>query len=216
MDFWLRTTAYFPSVEILSLHFGCRPVSVEAHESYGKQSYRNRCTILGSSGKLSLSVPVVKGTSSGRSIREVKIDYSEAWQRDHLRTLRTAYQSAPFGEDYLAWLLPFFERKEQFLFDLNEKITLTLLDLLGNRNTPLYSWKFSPMSRDNPYDLRGRAESKSGFSPVVSFPKYRQNFSIEEQDFVGGLSCLDLLFNMGPASQLLLADYADQVDKAML
>ena len=60
----LVNTAYFPPIQYFSEIKNCSEILVEQHESYGKQSYRNRCDIMTANGVMTLSVPVVKGTYS--------------------------------------------------------------------------------------------------------------------------------------------------------
>ena len=43
----LLSTAYFPPAEYFSLLAAAENVEIEKHENYLKQTYRNRCMILG-------------------------------------------------------------------------------------------------------------------------------------------------------------------------
>ncbi len=55
----LLSTAYFPPARYFTLIAGAGDVQIEKWENYHKQTYRNRCTILGANGPLDLVVPVL-------------------------------------------------------------------------------------------------------------------------------------------------------------
>ena len=77
----LVNTAYFPPVQYFSKIKECSEILIEQYESYGKQSYRNRCDIMTANGIMTLSVPVVKGASIKILTKDVQIDYSTNWQK---------------------------------------------------------------------------------------------------------------------------------------
>ncbi len=87
----LLPTAYLPPAGYFSLIAEAGKLLLERQENYIKQTYRNRCTILTANGKVSLSVPVRKGTSPKISIKDAEIDYSKRWQQVHLGAISSAY-----------------------------------------------------------------------------------------------------------------------------
>ena len=93
----------------------------EVQDNFQKQTYRNRCHICTDQGKHMLNVPIVHvGGSQGRQkYKEVKLDNASNWQRQHWRTLQTAYRTSPFFEFYEDDLAPIFEKEHSFLLDLN-------------------------------------------------------------------------------------------------
>ena len=123
----ILSTAYFPPVQYFSKILNCDNIIIEQHENYTKQSYRNRCEILSPNGKQTLSIPVIKNSGNKQLIKDVKIDYKNDWQSLHLKALKTAYLSSPFFEFYIDAFLSFFEKKHNFLFDLNHEIINTIL-----------------------------------------------------------------------------------------
>ena len=46
----LINTAYFPPVQYFTKVNNCTEIWIEQYESYGKQSYRNRCDIMTANG----------------------------------------------------------------------------------------------------------------------------------------------------------------------
>lgn len=195
----LLSTAYFPPVQYFSKLLSGYPVVIEKHEHYGKQSYRNRCTILTSNGLLNLAVPVVKGVFPQVPITEVKIAYNMPWQKLHLKAIESAYRRSPFYEYYIDELTPFFTTRHTHLYDFNLQIMRVLCRLV---QIPFQIAESDSYQR-TPSDV---ADFRSGIHPKRSRQKpdpeftqvaYAQVFS-EKFDFQPNLSILDLLFNMGP------------------
>ena len=94
----LLSTAYFPPLQWFALAARSKQASVEACERYQKQTYRNRCYILGPQGVQMLQVPVLHGGSW--DICDVLVDYSTPWVVRTQRALDTAYENSAFFEYY--------------------------------------------------------------------------------------------------------------------
>ena len=92
------STAYFAPIQYYSKFLLYSEVFIERFENFHKQTYRNRCVILGGNGPISLVVPVVKGRGAKILIKDLKISYDTNWQRNHWRTIFSAYNSSPFFE----------------------------------------------------------------------------------------------------------------------
>lgn len=183
-------TAYFPSMHWFSRLWNQSSITLEACENYQKGSARNRCHIAGPNGVQMLSVPLVKGKHQRTPIREVRIAYDEPWQRQHWRSIRTAYGNAPFFEHYADGLAPFFERRYDFLFDLNLEVLQFFVQKTGWRGEVFFSEKYG-------------GGATSNFELQVSISKLQDlNFSYpqvfeEKYGFLPDLSVLDLLLCCG-------------------
>lgn len=136
----LVNTAYFPPVQYFTKIHDCTEIWIEQYESYGKQSYRNRCDIMTANGAMTLSVPVVKGSSIKILTKDVQVDYSTNWQKLHFKGIESAYKNSPYYDYYIDNFMHFFERKEKFLLDLNTKILKELM-ITCNSNVRLNSRK---------------------------------------------------------------------------
>ncbi|MDR0738184.1 MAG: WbqC family protein [Prevotellaceae bacterium] len=207
----LLTTAYWPPVQAFCKMAGAATLVLEQHEHYVKQTYRNRCLIYSANGVLPLTVPVAKTPGVKMPIRDVRIDYSEPWQRMHWRAIEAAYRSSAFFAYYADDFRPFYERKEKFLFDLNEQILRLALDLAGLKITITYTGKFeagnltSVTAHDECRDERYRITPKLPFPDDKKFKPqhYYQVFS-SRNGFAANLSVLDLLCNEGNNSLAVL------------
>lgn len=170
----ILSTAYFPTAAWLrAVESGAL---VEAHENFQKQTNRNRCAILTANGPLTLVVPYIHNQGQKIPIRDVQIDHSTPWQRTHQRAVQAAYRSSPFWEHYEEKILPLFELKEKFLWDSNEKIAQTLLQIL-KIEAPI---DYTP-------DFIGASE------PAPIQTPYVQVFA-DRYPFTPGLSALDSIF----------------------
>ncbi|MDR1886644.1 MAG: WbqC family protein [Prevotellaceae bacterium] len=182
-------------------------VIIEQYENYVKQTFRNRCEILTANGIIPLTVPV-KRNASKIKIRDVKIDYTDDWQKIHWRTINTAYRSSPFFVYYVNDFLPFFEKREEFLFDFNCKMLDTLTELTGLKTEISLS---SGYLHDYDADCRSLITPKKNksddpdFSPVPYYQVFGNKFG-----FQPNLSILDLLCNEGNNSYSVIKQSVQQ------
>ena len=196
MEVLLHPT-YFPNC--LSMACLARgPVVWEACDNYQKQTYRNRCYVCNDRGRQLLNIPIRHvGGSNGRQLfRDVRIDNGYNWQRQHWRSLETAYRSAPFFEYYEAGLLPLFEQPFDFLLDLNLATIETLCSFLGLEFPQTRTEQYNP-EPEAMRDGRFLVSAKAG--PAAPLPRYPQVFE-DRHGFIPDLSVLDLLFNEGTAA----------------
>ena len=69
----LLSTAYLAPVEYYTKLLAYDRILVEQYDHYGKQTYRNRCTIAGPDGPLDLSIPTVKPDTPKCLTRDIRI-----------------------------------------------------------------------------------------------------------------------------------------------
>lgn len=169
---------------------------IEQYDNYVKQTFRNRCIITGPNGPQTLTIPVEKPSTHKCLMRDLRISEHGNWRHLHWNALESSYGKSPFFEYYADDLRPFYtERRYPFLCEFNLQLTHTLLQLLDIEaeieltdhymQTDLQQWAEPSMLRELPY------------------PTYYQVFA-QRNGFQSHLSILDLLFNMGPESVLVL------------
>lgn len=203
----LLSTAYFAPIRYFSKLAAYPEIHIEQHENFIKQTYRNRTVILGANGQIPLIVPVEKGRGKKICIKDLRIAYDEEWQRNHWRTIFSAYNSSPFFEYYADDLEPFFRKKYEFLFDLNQQITETLVEILEIETELKLTDDFEQIPKTC-LNFREQISPKTHLidddAQFVAQP-YTQVFT-EKFGFIPDLSILDLLFNEGPSSHSLLGE----------
>ena len=188
----LHPTFFAPIIKYVALASD-EPVVFEMWDNFQKQTYRNRCYIYGANGKQLLSVPVVHAHGKGRQkTRDVRIDNSFRWQVNMLRSLEASYRSSPFFEFYEDDIRPIFEKKQDFLLDLNLASIEVVNECLGLNTDHLSTEKYQMDGYEKDFRYLVNAKSKQ----VFEMDSYTQVFD-SKHGFLGNLSVLDLLFNEG-------------------
>jgi len=196
------TSAYLAPVEYYSAMAKADTVFLEHCEFYEKQSYRNRCNIAGANGQLALTIPVEKSKGSRMLTRDVRISEHSDWQLQHWRSIESAYNSTPFFEYYKDDLIPFYEKNWIFLWDFNTEIQTKMLKLLDLQIDIQLTKEYKVDLDENVQDVRNSIHPKKE-TDVGSFKTYYQVFE-QRFGFIPNLSSIDLLFNMGNESILIL------------
>lgn len=199
----LLSTAYFPPAEYMSLLASSGKVLIEREENYHKQTWRNRCLILGANGPLPLVVPVLRGSFHKTAIRDLKIDNDRRWRELHLRGIASAYAAAPFYEFYTDLISGVILKGHKFLLDLNNEALDAVCKAAGLTVAVGGTERFEPEgSRVNDFRYSITPKKTSGVAGYRPVP-YTQVFG-DRQGFIPGLSILDMLLNNGPGTRALL------------
>lgn len=200
----LLSIAYLAPVEYFIAIANAKEVLLEQYENYQKQTYRNRCKIATSNGIMELNIPVEK--SAGSSIRDIKISEHSDWQKQHWRSIETAYNSSAFFEFYSDDLKPFFEKKWVFLWDFNFELQHKIFELLELEPEIAFTTHYETVALDSTLDFRNNIHPKK--QAVFEFKPYYQIFE-QKYGFIPHLSIIDLLFNMGNEAQLFLNNFTE-------
>lgn len=199
----LLSTSYFGPLSWFSHLLSAETVTIDRHEHYRKQTWRNRCRIVGPNGVQDLVIPV-RLNGNHTPVSEVRIDYSGRWQQQHWGALFSAYGQAPFFGHYAEKIRPFYEEKRwEKLVDFNRETLELCLHLLKAKKRWNYSEDFLPYA-ENDLRLVISPKNKNAEQHLVSSKPYIQVFS-DRHGFIPDLSMLDLLFCCGPVSLDYLA-----------
>ncbi|MBT8311802.1 MAG: hypothetical protein HKP23_03075 [Flavobacteriaceae bacterium] len=196
---------YFPNIYTCSI-LAQQSIIWEVWDNYQKQTYRNRCYICTDRGKLMLNIPIrhVGGKQGRQLYRDVQLDHSAPWLRQHWRTLQTAYRTSPFFEYYEDELGMLYESKEKYLLDFNLKTIATTCELL---QIPFPEEKTTSFIEDTEEIINRRFLVNAKMEMPKSFLPYTQVFG-DRHGFIGNLSILDLLFNEGSNALHYLQQHA--------
>ena len=104
---------------------------IERHDSFVKQTYRNRMVIPTTNGPLALTIPTNHDTSM--AMKDIRISDHANWRHVHWNALLSAYGESPFFEYYQDDIRPFYEKKYEFLLDFNMETMEKMIELLDIR-----------------------------------------------------------------------------------
>ena len=196
----LLSSAYLPPISFFTAINSGGDVLIEQYDNYCKQTYRNRCVIAAAGGRQTLTIPVVKTDSPKQLMKDVRISDHGDWRRQHWNALESAYMNSPFFMYYQDDFRPFYEKKIEFLIDFNTELTSLILKLAGIEKCLRLTESYSK-PKDGIKDLRGMVEpgTMEPAEPRPYWQVFRQRYG-----FIGNLSAVDLLFNMGPEFPLFL------------
>lgn len=204
----LFSSAYLPPVQYFAHLLAADRAVIEQHDHYMKQTYRNRCTIAAPDGPLALTVPIIKPDSPKCPMRDIRISDHGNWRHLHWNALNSSYNHTPFFEYYKDDFRPFYEEKRyEFLMDYNEALVRLLCELtdidLTNKLSRTESYcQSSPDMLDYRETIHPKRDTLTADPAFVAHPYY-QAFA-DKLGFLPNLSMVDLLFNMGPESLLVL------------
>lgn len=188
-------TVYFAPVSYYAALFHNDDIVIEACEHYVKQTLRNRCIIATNQGAQVLSINVQKGNRPQTPIREIMLSDHGNWMHQHLYSLATYYGNSPFYEYYIDEIREVMEKgHDGSLFGLNEALRRKMCELIG----------FEPKIRYSEQWMGGVLELEQWSEHFVSNPYYQVSMSEGTKPFQADRTILDLLFNMGPESILVL------------
>ena len=141
--------------------------------------------ILGPNGVQRLSIPTIRKNHT--AVQNVRIDNASNWHIRHWRSIKTAYSSAPYFEDYAYLFESEYKGQHDYLVDLNLAIHTKVCTCLGISAESNKSEEFEPYQTGDP---------RQGLDQVSTSP-YLQVFS-DRFEFEDHLSILDLIMNLGP------------------
>ncbi len=186
--------AYMPPIAWFHYVLLFDEIWIEQYESYPKQTYRNRCEIYSEKGKMPLSIPVTRVNGNHTLTRDVKINKSEPWARNHWRAIDTAYRKSPYFIYYQDDFQSGIQQNHTHLLPFNLSLIQVCSDILGISKPVKLTEEFVHKPEDT-VDLRS-ISPKSDWTGGA-FTRYIQVFD-EKLGFIPNLSILDLIFNLGP------------------
>ena len=187
---------YFPSISHYVAMVQSDAITFELEDNFQKQTNRNRMYIYSPNGLQMLNIPIKHSKEAHQRTKDVKIEYDFNWQKQHFKSLDAAYRSSPYFEYFEDDFQPLFEKKHEFLIDLNFKAMEIISKCIG---IPLvYNQTLEYFSNSEEHlDFRHLEKKKKD---VSLFSEYTQVFD-DKHGFINNLSILDLLFNEGRSAK---------------
>jgi hypothetical protein len=200
----ILSASYLPNIQYFSKLLTYPEVIIEIFDTYQKQSYRNRTTILGANGPLDLVIPVKRPDGNSTKTCNVQIDYDMPWQKTHWKAIISSYKHSPFFDIFEPELEPVYTRNFKYLVDWNLTIIDTILKITGfqahykKSNSYIIAEKSLRDFRDTIHPKIRMHAHDHEFSQIHYFQVFDKKFG-----FIPNLSFIDLLFNEGPQAVYL-------------
>ena len=215
----IRPPEYWPSPEFTALMLRADRMLIGDTFRYSKQSLQHRARLRNPNGWQWISIPRQRG-QRGRAIREVRINTSEPWLGRHWRAFMFNYRSSPYFEYYEPRLEPLFQKEWKHIGEIAIATVEFIREVLDVdvEIQPLSQVENAPdslaaaadlLAGDEILTLERAAEHDQEIldsAQVLSLdlPAYDQNFD----GFEPGMSVVDLLFNYGPETRLMLLEHS--------
>lgn len=183
---------YFPSICHFVAMVKADSITFEMEDNFQKQTNRNRMYIYSPNGIQMLNIPIKHSKEGNQKFKDVRIENDFDWRKNHFKSLEAAYRTSPFFEYFEDDFRSLFEKKHEFMMDLNFQTIELVTDCLGVKfeieKTTEYFHETEGLT-----DFRHLANGKKDTS---LFEPYTQVFD-DKHGFINNLSILDLLFNEG-------------------
>ncbi len=188
-------TAYLGSVDRFAAIARCDHAVICGGSRFNKRNkITHRATIADANGVIDLTVPITKPESLSKALwSDVKVSGHNHWWNVHFTALQSAYGRTPYFEYYADDFAAIINQSaaDEMLVDFNRRLD-ELIIRLACIETPV------DFTDDVPDDLRWWNGEQTDVSP------YYQT-RMERRGFIPHLSIVDMLFNCGPETGILLA-----------
>ena len=205
-------SAYLAPVSYFAALYSCRKAYIERYDHYMKQTYRNRCVIASADGPLALTIPVEKSSEGKCAMKDIRVSEHGNWRHVHRNASVAAYKQSPFFDYYADEFNAFFDRKYEFLYDFNMELTQWLCEQIDIQPELVPTTEYMDTC-EGILDLREAIHPKKSAVDMASFYRpvpYYQVFD-SRHGFQPDLSIVDLLFNIGPESLVVLRDGVNDI-----
>ncbi len=191
---------------------------------FEKNGWHNRNKIKTSENWMWLTIPVK--AKLGMNLNEIKIDYSSKWINKHKKSIELNYSKTKFFKEYWGNFEEIFEKKYEFLIDINVEFINKILEMLNVKTKIILSSSLGITKKKSARILEicklvNTSNYLSGIMGeeylnieefekngiIVNFqdyqhPIYKQNY----ESFLPNMSIIDLLFNEGSNSEKILRE----------
>ena len=114
---YITDLQYFGTINYIQSLMIEKVVFFDNMHPYSKMCFKNRCIIATAQGPLTLSIPIIGGRDQKLPLKDIQIDYQNAWYQQHFKALVSNYKRSPFFEYYEEGLQNLLFSQEQYLAD---------------------------------------------------------------------------------------------------
>lgn len=200
------------SIGYYALMASHKDVVVDRYCRYDKRrKLMHRYDIADVNGRLTLTVPITK-PRIGATWNDAGVSAHGGWWNIHKVALWSAYGRTPFFEYYIDELMPYLQPRDgvqpESLMNLNIGIDAIIRRLAGIDSTVRHELT------DNEKELikNGDASIIDHRNSTFDLDNPVEYYQVRalQQGFIPNLTILDLIFNMGPETPLVLKEIIDK------
>lgn len=191
---------------------------------FEKNGWHNRNKIFSGEDSMWLTVPV--HVKFGMNLNEVRIDYSSNWIKKHEKSIEMNYGKSSFFDKYWSDFKKIYEKKHEFLINLNMEIIKKSIEILNIKTETILSSSLDIKEKKSARILQ-ICQSLNASTYIAGtlgknyidtndFEKKNinvifQNFqhptySQKSKSFLPNMAIIDLLFNEGNNAEQILKE----------
>ena len=200
------------SIGYYALMASHKDVVVDRYCRYDKRrKLMHRYDIADVNGRLTLTVPITK-PRIGATWNDAGVSAHGGWWNIHKVALWSAYGRTPFFEYYIDKLMPYLQPRDgvqpESLMDLNIGIDAIIRRLAGIDSSVRYELTNDEkeLIKNGDASIIDHRNSTFDLDNPVEYYQVRAL----QQGFIPNLTILDLIFNMGPETPLVLKKIIDK------
>ena len=199
------------SIGYYSLMASYKNVVIDRYCRYDKRrKLMHRYDIADVNGRLTLTVPITK-PRIGATWNDAGVSAHGGWWNIHKVALWSAYGRTPFFEYYIDELMPYLQPRDgvqpESLMDLNTGIDAIIRRIAGIESNVRYELTAEEKELITNGDKSIIDHRNSNFELEQPLEYYQVRAT--QQGFIPNLTILDLIFNMGPETPLVLKKIID-------
>ena len=194
------------SIGYYALMASHRNVVIDRYCRYDKRrKLMHHYDIADVNGRLTLTVPIAK-PRIGATWNDAGVSAHGGWWNIHKVALWSAYGRTPFFEYYIDELMPYLQPRDgiqpESLMDLNISFDAIIRRIAGIESNIRYELTQTEKELIDKKDCLISDYRNSNFDLNTPIEYYQVRAS--QQGFIPNLTMLDLIFNMGPETPLVL------------
>ena len=199
------------SIGYYALMASHKNVVIDRYCRYDKRrKLMHRYDIADVNGRLTLTVPITK-PRIGATWNDAGVSAHGGWWNIHKVALWSAYGRTPFFEYYIDELMPYLQPRDgvqpESLMDLNTGIDAIIRRIVGIESNVRYELTAEEKELITNGDKSIIDHRNSNFELEQPLEYYQVRAT--QQGFIPNLTILDLIFNMGPETPLVLKKIID-------